>query len=59
VKNRQWFLIPDSLWMLRLVSTTMQEMLVRNPLKDFAFVSSLSNSSTLHDTEVPEAVVFL
>jgi hypothetical protein len=41
----------------------MQEMLVRNPLKDFAFVSSLSlslsNSSTLHDTEVPEAVVFL
>jgi hypothetical protein len=32
-------------------------------LKDFAFVSSLSlslsNSSTLHDTEVPEAVVFL
>ncbi len=47
--------------MLRLVSTTMQEMLVRNSLKDFAFVSSLSlsNSSTLHDTEVPEAVVFL
>jgi hypothetical protein len=43
----------------------MKEMLVRNPLKDFAFVSSLSlslslsNSSTLHDTEVPEAVVFL
>jgi hypothetical protein len=39
----------------------MQEMLVRNSLKDFAFVSSLSlsNSSTLHDTEVPEAVVFL
>jgi hypothetical protein len=65
VKNRQWFLIPDSFWMLRLVSTTMKEMLVRNPLKDFAFVSSLSlslslsNSSTLHDTEVPEAVVFL
>lgn len=63
MKNPQWFQIPDSFWMLRLVSTTMQEMLVRNPLKDFAFVSSLSlslsNSSTLHDTEVPEAVVFL
>jgi hypothetical protein len=63
MKGEESAVVPDPRFVLDAASGLYYHarVLVRNPLKDFAFVSSLSvsNSSTLHDTEVPEEVVSL